>query len=217
MIKILCVGYRKWALKIYKKLAQNYDDGDVYIIESREEYSDSFVIDYNPDFILFYGWSWKVNKDIINNYKCIMLHPSKLPKYRGGSPIQNQIIRGENDSAVTLFLMNRDMDSGPIVFQEPLSLSGKISDIFDRIENLGYKGTMQFLNNPTDGVEQKNDEASYFVRRLEGQSEITLDEIKNESAEYLYNKIRMLGDPYPNAFVRTKDDKKLLIKFSEIV
>jgi len=216
MIKILCVGYREWALKIYNKLAQNYNNGEVFIIKSHEEYIDFFVTDYNPDFILFYGWSWMVSKDIINNYKCIMLHPSRLPKYRGGSPIQNQIIRGENNSAVTLFLMDENMDSGPIVFQEEMSLSGKINDIFDRIEDLGYKGTIQFLDNPTDGVEQKDDEATYFERRSEEQSEITLGDLKNKSAEYLYNKIRMLDDPYPNAFIKTRDNKKLLIKFFEI-
>ena len=217
MTKVLCVGYREWALNIYSKIAQNYKDGDVRVIESYDEYCNSLVRKYNPDFILFYGWSWMVDKDIIGDYKCIMLHPSKLPKYRGGSPIQNQIIRGVNDSAVTLFIMNEEMDSGDVVFQESMSLSGSIDDIFNRIEGLGYKGTMQFLDDPTDGVKQIEEDATYFKRRTEQQSEITLDELKRESAEYLYNKIRMLGDPYPNAFIRTRDNKKLLIKFSEIV
>ena len=217
MKKVLCVGYRKWALSIYSKIAKSYKDGEVRVIKSYDEYSNSFIRKYNPDFILFYGWSWMVDKDIIGNYKCIMLHPSKLPKYRGGSPIQNQIIRGVNDSAVTLFIMNEEMDAGNVVFQESMSLSGSIDDIFNRIEDLGYKGTMQFLSDPTDGVKQIEEDATYFKRRTEQQSEITLDELKRESAEYLYNKIRMLGDPYPNAFIRTRDNKKLLIKFSEIV
>ena len=217
MKKVLCVGYRKWALSIYSKIAKSYKDGEVRVIKSYDEYSNSFIRKYNPDFILFYGWSWMVDKDIIGDYKCIMLHPSKLPKYRGGSPIQNQIIRGVNDSAVTLFIMNEEMDAGNVVFQESMSLSGSIDDIFNRIEGLGYKGTMQFLDEPADGVKQIEEDATYFKRRTEQQSEITLDELKRESAEYLYNKIRMLGDPYPNAFIRTRDNKKLLIKFSEIV
>ena len=217
MKKVLCVGHRRWALNIYSKIAKSYKDGEVRVIKSYDEYSNSFIRKYNPDFILFYGWSWMVDKDIIGNYKCIMLHPSKLPKYRGGSPIQNQIIRGVNDSAVTLFIMNEEMDAGNVVFQESMSLSGSIDDIFNRIEGLGYKGTMQFLDEPADGVKQIEEDATYFKRRTEQQSEITLDELKRESAEYLYNKIRMLGDPYPNAFIRTRDNKKLLIKFSEIV
>jgi methionyl-tRNA formyltransferase len=212
MKKILCVGYREWALNIYNKIAQNYNDGDVTIIASHDEYNDFFVKEYNPDFILFYGWSWMVSEDIISNYKCIMLHPSKLPKYRGGSPIQNQIIRGVKKSAVTLFIMNENMDSGNIVFQESMSLSGSIDDIFNRIERLGYKGTKQFLDNPINGFKQIEGDATYFKRRTKQQSEITLKELKEQPAIYIYNKIRMLQDPYPNAFFKSKDGVKIALK-----
>ena len=211
MKKVLCVGYREWALNIYIRIAKNYKDGSVRVIKSYDEYCNSFVREYNPDFILFYGWSWIVDEDIIGDYKCIMLHPSKLPKYRGGSPIQNQIIRGVKDSAVTLFIMNEEMDSGDVVFQESMSLSGSIDDIFNRIEDLGYKGTMQFLSDPTDGVKQIEEDATYFKRRTEQQSEITLKELKEQPAEYIYNKIRMLQDPYPNAFIYAADERKIFI------
>jgi methionyl-tRNA formyltransferase len=208
---ILCVGYRDWALNIYDKIAQNYSDGDVNIIASHDEYSDSFVISCNPDLILFYGWSWMISKDIISKYKCIMLHPSKLPKYRGGSPIQNQIIRGEKDSAVTLFLMNEKVDAGPIIFQKSMSLSGSINDIFNRIVELGYQGTMQFLNNPINGIKQVEEDATYFERRTKEQSEITLKELKEQPSEYIHNKVRMLQNPYPLPYFITFDNKKLFI------
>lgn len=211
MKKILCVGYREWALNIYNKIAKNYNRGHLTIIESQHEYNDNRVKECNPDLILFYGWSWLVSKHIISNYKCIMLHPSKLPKYRGGSPIQNQIIRGEKDSAVTLFLMNEKMDAGPIVFQESMSLSGSLDDIFSRIEELGYKGTMQYLSNPVEGFKQREEEATYFSRRTEKDGEITLKELNEQSSEYIYNKIRMLQDPYPNAYIKGCDGKKIYI------
>ena len=67
-----------------------------------------------------------------------MLHPSPLPKYRGGSPIQNQIINGEKNSAVTLFKMTRNLDDGDIYKQIPFSLKGSLDDIFNRIIKLGY-------------------------------------------------------------------------------
>ena len=64
---------------------------------------------------------------------------------------------------------------------------------------------------------QKNEsKSSFFNRRTENQSEITLDELKNKPAEYLYNKIRMLADPYPNSYIKTVDGKKLIIKIAEI-
>jgi len=48
--------------------------------------------------------------ELIDEYDCYCIHPSDLPKYRGGSPIQNQIIDGVKDSAVTLFKMDYDLD-----------------------------------------------------------------------------------------------------------
>jgi hypothetical protein len=41
-------------------------------------------------------------------------------------------------------------------------------------------------------------------------------EIQNKPVEYLYNKIRMLADPYPNSYINTVDGKKLIIKVAEI-
>ena len=53
--------------------------------------------------------------------------------------------------------------------------------------------------------------ATYVERRTEEQSEITIKELKEQSAEYIYNKIRMLQDPYPNAFIHAVDGKKIFI------
>ena len=44
-----------------------------------------------------------------------MLHPSSLPQYRGGSPIQNQIIDGIKESEVCIFKMEKEIDSGQII------------------------------------------------------------------------------------------------------
>ena len=216
-MRVLCIGYRSWALDIYDKLNKNYKNGEIYIIRNKEDYSDDFVENFYPDIILFYGWSWVVSKKIINTFKCIMLHPSKLPNYRGGSPIQNQIIDGVNESAVTLFHMNNYLDAGMILFQQTMNLDGHIEDIFSRIITIGYEGTMKILLDSSEGIKQNDDDASYCKRRVESQSEITLDELATKSGDYLYNKIRMLEDPYPNAYFVTSDGKKILLKRVEII
>ena len=54
------------------------------------------------------------------------------------------------------------------------------------------------------------------VQQAPQDSEIKIDELINSSSEELYNKICSLEDPYPNAFIKTKDNKKLLFKFVEI-
>ena len=145
-----------------------------------------------------------------------MLHPSPLPKYRGGSPIQNQIINGEKVSAVTLFLMDGNMDSGPILAQNILSLEGSLKTIFEDIVKVGLRLTLDIINNGMDLKIQNEEDATVFKRRTPEDSEITIEEIKNKPANYLYDKVRMLDYPYPNAFIRTSDGLKLLIKKVEI-
>ena len=209
-MKILCVGYREWAIQIYKNLNLKKKH-KIYLHFSKSGLSKK-INKILPDMILFYGWSWKIKKNIYTKFKSFMLHPSPLPKYRGGSPIQNQIIRGEKNSAVTIFEINEIIDGGDIYFQKTISLDGSLSQIFDRIIEKGIEGTIKIINSKNIKIKKQNhSKATFFKRRKPEESEITISEIKKKSAKYLYNKIRMLDDPYPNAFIRLKK-KKLVIK-----
>lgn len=211
-MNIACISYRDWALKIYSKLESSTSKNHNFLIfRNKDEFDSKKLIDFQPDLILWYGWSWIVDNIFVDKYTSIMLHPSPLPKYRGGSPIQNQIINGEKKSAVTLFKMTRNLDDGDIYIQLPFTLEGSLEDIFKRIIELGYKATIDIINNNYNLKKQNDSEATYYKRLLPSNSEITIDEIKNSSAEYLHNKIRMLNDPYPNAYLMTSDNKKLYL------
>ena len=50
------------------------------------------------------------------------VHPSILPKYRGASPIEAQILADEEDVGVTIMCMDEEMDHGPILASEVVSL-----------------------------------------------------------------------------------------------
>lgn len=209
-MNIALIGYRTWALEIYKNIIKSYDC-NYYLVESKDDFSELKLRDFKPDFVLFYGWSWIIPGSLINDFNCVMLHPSPLPKYRGGSPIQNQIINGETEGAVTLFLMDEGVDTGPIINQKKISLEGSLQNIFERIIDVGVELTLNFLKDGYSLKAQDHSKASSFKRRLPKESEITSNEIKNKDASYLYNKIRMLQDPYPNAYIKTADGKKLII------
>jgi len=215
-VKVACVGYRQWALNIYINIAESIDGIETLIQSSKKEYSEKKIREFNPDLILFYGWSDMVAKQLTLDYNCLMLHPSPLPKYRGGSPIQNQIIAGETDSAVTIFLMDQGIDTGPICRQRYLSLDGNIEDIFKSIELIGYELTCDIFENGLQAIEQDDNQATYCARRTPEMSEITLDELKTKPATYIYNKIRMLQYPYPVAYIRSADGKKIMIKTCDI-
>jgi len=95
-------------------------------------------------------------------------------------------------------------------------LTGTLDDIFKRISILGFAATCNIINGNYKLKPQNHSESTYFIRRQPKESEITLLELQNKSSEYLYNKIRMLSDPYPNSYIRTSDGKKLIIKDAEV-
>ena len=112
--------------------------------------------------------------------------------------------------------MEKKLDAGPIILTRKFSLEGHLNEIFNRLNVIGTKLTLKFFKNNFKLKKQNDKIATYFKRRKPEESEITLSEIKNKSSKYLMNKIRMLEDPYPNAFIKTKDGKKLKIKNAEI-
>tara|TARA_B100000965_G_scaffold405414_1_gene439462 strand:+ start:5789 stop:6466 length:678 start_codon:yes stop_codon:yes gene_type:complete len=212
--KVLCVGYRDWALDIYRLLLKDNElkGLEFIIIKSESLINISFIDSIKPQLILFYGWSNIIQSDIIENYKCLMLHPSSLPNFRGGSPIQNQIIRGVTESEICIFKMSGEIDKGDILGRKKLDLTGTIPMIFDRMIKQGYALT-KFILLQKDPKEYKQIGAgSYYQRRIEAESEITIDEIKTKNAEYIYNKIRMLTGPYPPAYIKCFDGSKVIIK-----
>ena len=201
-------AYRDWSIEIYNRIKIYFD---VTLINSKDEFEHLSHLFVEDDTIFFLGWSWMVDEEIINKCNCICLHPSPLPKYRGGSPIQNQIINDDIISAVTLFKMNEKLDAGDILFQEEFLLDKEINDIFDGIVRLGIVGIYNILDGNFESVKQDDSKATYYKRLTPDKSEITLDEIKNKPARYLHNKIRMLNDPYPNAYIKCKDGSKLYL------
>ena len=210
-MKVLGIGYRDWAISIYKNLSKN----NIKIkILKKKNISLKEINKYNPDIILFYGWSKKVSNRIVEKYKCVMLHPSKLPDFAGGSPLQNQIIRNIKKSAITLFVMSKKIDQGNIIAQKMIMLTGELRDIFNRIIKTGTLLSLNIIKK--NYIEKKIRVNKIYKRRSPSQSEITHEEIRTKNAIYLYNKIRMLQDPYPNAYIKTFDGKKLYIQKASI-
>lgn len=205
---IYICAYRDWGIEVFNKLKGIYD---LVLIEKPHQLTHLSNMFHENDTIFFLGWSWIVENEIIDKYNCICLHPSPLPKYRGGSPIQNQIINKEQVSAVSFFKMNDKLDQGEILYQAPFSLKGELDEIFSRIIELGTFGIHHIIASNPKGTKQDESEATYCKRRKQEESEITIDEIMSKSAHELYDKVRMLNDPYPNAFIKCGDGNKLFI------
>lgn len=234
-MNVLYFGYRKWAYQILKKLLLQKNNawkicGTVTIIKPEAKFENlpipcykldpldkkglhEIIKEHKADILLVYGWSWIIPKEIWRNYSTLVMHTSPLPKYRGGSPLQHQIMAGEKTSAVTIFKADGGLDTGPIFGQTPFSLEGSLDQIFKRIVARGVSETVKILEGISDGnihpTQQESSKATTFKRRKPEASQLTIQDFKTKSAQQLYNFIRALADPYPNAYIICKDGKKL--------
>ncbi|MBI5355640.1 MAG: hypothetical protein HZB68_04260 [Candidatus Aenigmarchaeota archaeon] len=160
------------------------------------------------DVLLMYGWSWILPKEMVKEKVCLALHPSPLPKYRGGSPIQNQIINGERKSAVSIFRMTDKLDAGLLFAQEEISFEGHLNEILGRMTSVGTRLSLEILDKIAEGTispkEQKG-EPTIVRRRKPEQSELTKEFLHKADSTKLFNFCRALEDPYPNPFVAVAD------------
>ena len=79
--------------------------------------------------IFFPYWSWKVQKETLDNHLCIGFHTGDIS---GGSPIQNLIRRGVENVNIKMFKMNETIDGGEIIDIAPVSLLGSLEEIIIR-------------------------------------------------------------------------------------
>ena len=230
MIKVAFVIYRSWAYEILKNLAKKNKFVKIIIITSTKPEFKTKKIKFRffkikptnsklmykilknqkIDIIFFYGWSWIVSDSIVNNFLCICLHPSKLPLFRGGSPIQNQIFRGVINSAVTVFRIEKKVDQGPIFMQKKLSLKGDINKIFNNISKIGTIITLKLV----DSFQKSNlkfykqrGKASFYKRLTEKKNEMSINKLKNITYKKLFDYVRSLQPPYPGLRIIFKNKK----------
>lgn len=251
MLKIAFVVYRKWGYDIFKRLCKYQKVRgdfviDTLIVETEsdwkiakkelpkniclyrmqstdEEGLHNVLTKNNISVACFYSWSFKVGNALLRDFICLCLHPSLLPKYRGGTPLQHQIMNGEVSSGITIFKMNGVIDGGEMYKQEVMSLSGDVHSIFSRMVDLGVEITKQFIKdyntNSLKFTIQKNvDKYSPNKRRKPEQSELIFKNLHSLSFKYCYNLVRGLLDPYPNAFIQIGARKLYLLsieKFSD--
>jgi methionyl-tRNA formyltransferase len=217
MAKVILCGYRDWAIQIFDEIKLFKNIHVVDIITSNEDYlQKENKFDANVDLILFIGWSWIIPKEITEKFLCLGIHPSDLPFYRGGTPLQHQIINGINKTKITLMtLSSAKLDAGEIWLKEDLDLSGDtISTVFNHLVESSVNLLRRFfgLFPNIKPVEQDITKGSYYNRRKPSESKLPINSLKEKSLKELYDFIRALTDPYPNAYIEDEEGNKLIFK-----
>ena len=198
MRKILVATIKSWNISNAEKLIEKYQDYDIRLITKKEDLTESFLESFSPEYVFFPHWSWIIPKSVYENYNCVVFHMTDLPFGRGGSPLQNLLVRGIYDTKVSAIKVCSGVDTGPIYFKEAINISdGSANEIFNRISDVIFEKMIpRFLKEDLTPYEQIG-EIVTFKRRTPEESEIP----SGLSQRQLYDFIRMLdGEGYPNAY-----------------
>ena len=190
--------YKDLSKKLEKKTGKNF-----VAIDNKKDLNRDSLNSINPEKIFFPHWSYFIPEEIYKNFNCVIFHMTDLPYGRGGSPLQNLIIRGHRDTMISAIQCVKAFDAGPIYLKKPLSLDGNAKDIFTRASHVIEEMILEILNINPQPVAQKGKVVNFTRRKPEDgnlRSAGSLDEV--------YNYIRMLDvDGYPSAFVCIGDYK----------
>ena len=109
---------KSWNIEEANKLIKENNNLKIILISDKKGLDYNKIKKYNPRYILFPHWSWKIPGNISENYECIIFHMTDLPFGRGGSPLQNLISRGIYNTKISAVKVVDEIDTGPIYIKE---------------------------------------------------------------------------------------------------
>jgi methionyl-tRNA formyltransferase len=194
--RYLVAGCKSWHRRVFGEVLSKLA-GDWHYVGKQEELSLAYIRELRPRYIFFLHWSWKVPPEILAEVECVCFHMTDVPYGRGGSPLQNLIVRGHRETRLTALRMTSELDAGPVYLKRSLSLEGGAEEIYLRASALSAEMIQQIARDETHALPQTG-VAVNFKRRKPEESQIA----KLNSLEQLHDFIRMLdAEGYPRAFL----------------
>jgi methionyl-tRNA formyltransferase len=165
----------------------------------------SWLRQASPEAIVVVAYAGKIPPEILHLVPkgCLNLHPSLLPRYRGGAPIQWALMRGETETGNTTIFLSEEWDAGDIVYQEPEPI--RPDDNYGSLsERLARKGASLMLRTVLDVAQ------GVAPRRPQDESQATWARLIKPQQEVIdwpcpairiHNQVRALS-PTPGARTR---------------
>lgn len=166
------------------------------------------------DWLFIIGWSQIAKPALLAAVRrgCLGMHPTLLPVGRGRASIPWAILKSEERTGVTLFMLDKGVDTGPIIGQASIDIAPRetATSLYAKVANahqsLIRKIWPQLIADEISPRPQDESKATYWPGRKPEDGEIQLTMSRAEADRL----IRAVTRPYPGAFLRT-DCRRLRI------
>jgi methionyl-tRNA formyltransferase len=162
------------------------------------------IADLRPDLILTCAYGQFIPTSILEipTLGCVNIHPSLLPKYRGGAPIQHAVMNGDTETGVCLMQMVKAMDAGVVYACQHVAIGADetFAELNERLIEVSIEMMLEalpkYLAGELPGVPQ--DENGVVIAPNISREEEQVH-FQSETLDQLYNHIRGLID-WPIAY-----------------
>ncbi|XKT74925.1 MAG: methionyl-tRNA formyltransferase [Patescibacteria group bacterium UBA2103] len=197
------------AVKVYAE-----EKGIPYIQpESLKEIPEELQKNFDMFVVAAYGKILKKELIELPKYGTLNVHPSMLPKYRGASPIEGQILEDEKKVGVTIMQMDEELDHGPIVFQKIKELPAwpiRKNELTTVLAAFGgellAEAMQKTVKEEVTPEEQDHEQATFTSKIKKGDGEI---DFKNDAYQ---NFLKFCAyHPWPGTFFFAQDGTRIKI------
>ncbi|MDE6834383.1 MAG: methionyl-tRNA formyltransferase [Ruminococcus sp.] len=150
--------------------------------------------DISPDLIVVTAYGQILPKEILElpKYRCINIHASLLPAYRGSAPINWCLLNGEKITGITSMLMSEGLDTGDMLIKKSTEIGENetYQELYTRLADMGGEvlaETITAIENGTLIPEKQDDSLSCYAPMIRKEMSF-LDFSK--SAKEIHNTIR---------------------------
>ena len=195
----ILLSEKSWHDNLFQRLKENVE-GNWIRIYTEEEFNKDNLVKLSPDKIFIPHWSHIINADIYKIFECIVFHMTDLPYGRGGSPLQNLIVRGITETKISAIKVAQGIDSGDVYLKRSLQLNGTAKSIFINAASIIEKMIQEIVKDNITPTPQEGEIVLFKRRTPQDGNLASLKSIKS-----VYDHIRMLdADSYPHAFLETE-------------
>lgn len=151
----------EYGLPVYQPLSLRKGDDAQQAMEILKNIS--------PDLIVVTAYGQILPKEILElpKYKCINIHASLLPKYRGAAPINWCLLNGETQTGVTSMLMSEGLDTGDMLIKKSTDIGENetYQELYSRLAVMGGEvltETIEAIENGTLSPQKQDDSLSCY-------------------------------------------------------
>lgn len=144
----------------------------------------------------------------------INIHASLLPSYRGAAPIQRAIESGEKETGVTIFRIDKGIDTGELILQKKVQIGDQETtpELYMRLSRLGAQALVESIGMLQKGtihpLKQENSNATNAPKLSKKEAKIDWSEPNIN----IFNKIRAFK-PFPGTFM-VMDGKRIAVEWA---